>query len=917
MGITAGTRVGPYEIVSPLGAGGMGEVFRARDTRLGRDVAVKVVPSLFADDPDRTARFAREAHVLASLNHPNIASIYGFEESGGVQALVLELVDGPTLADRLAVGPIAQDEVVAIARQIVDALEAAHEQGIVHRDLKPANIKLRPDGTVKVLDFGLAKALDPTSSSNADVMNSPTLTARATQLGIILGTAAYMAPEQARGKPVDKRADIWAFGCVLYEMLTGRRAFDGEDISDTLAFVITRDPNWSALPHTTSASLRKLLGRCLEKDRRRRLADIADARFDIEEAAAPRDTVSDAVAEDRRQAGGRVVLPWLAAALFAAMLAVAVGLWAPWRSEPPHAPLRLSTEIGSVGELQPGIGLAPALALSRDGTTLAFTASASRARRQSLLYVRRLDEFSAAPLAGTEGASSPFFSPDGQSLAFFADGRLKRIPVRGGPVVTLADAPDPRGGSWALDHTIVFTPERGGAIVLRLGAARIDSTPLSGSERTEREDLIQRWAQLLPDGKNVLYTSHSRAGDFENANLAIRPLSGGARKVVLRGAYHGRYVGSGHLLFVREGTLFAIPFDLARLETTGTPVPIVERLIATTLSGAAQFAVSESGTLAYAQGDEAATGTVISWMRADGKLSPLRPMNAIWESLAISPDGSRFAVDMHDGKQWDLYLYEWARDNFSRLTLTGGSRPVWTVTGRKIVYSAALERGAESLRWLNYDGTGQPEQLTTSTNPQRAASWHPSGRFLAFVELTPKTSWDVLILPMNGSESTGWKAGTPTAFLDTPAAEAEPMFSPDGHWIAYQSNESGRNEVYVRPFPGPGPRTPISRDGGTQPIWSPTRNELFYCAPDGELMVIPYSKSNAGFNAGVPRVWARGDFLVRQGPRLSRSIDVHPDGERFAVAALPDGDTRDKRDHVRLIFNFFDELRRIAPATKQ
>jgi serine/threonine-protein kinase len=744
-------------------------------------------------------------------------------------------------------------------------------------------------------------------------MNSPTLTARATQLGIILGTAAYMAPEQAKGKPVDKRADIWAFGCVLFEMLSGRRAFDGEDISDALAFVITREPDWSALPNTVPTSIRTLLVRCLEKDRTRRLADIADARFHIEEGEAPPDTPGD-VRDKRGAAVGRVVAPWTAAALLAVMLAVAIGVWQPWHHEPPPGALRVSTEIGMTGELQGGAGLAPTLALSRDGTTLAFTASASRVRRQGLLYVRRLNEFQATPLVGTEGAASPFFSPDGQYVAFFADGRLKRIPVGGGPVVTLADAPDPRGGSWVDEHTIVFTPDRRGALVLRLGAARTDSTPLSNPEQTEPEDLIQRWPQVLPDGKSVLYTSHSRAGDFENANLAVRPLDGGPRKIVLRGAYHGRYVRSGHLLFVREGTLFAIPFDLARLETDGIPVPIVEKIISTPLNGAAHFTVSEQGTLAYVRGDPSTSGTVLSWMRADGKLTPLRPMNTIWESLAISPDRRRLAVDVHDGKQWDLYLYEWERDNLSRLTLTGGVRPVWTVDGRKIVYSAPFERGAASLWWRNFDGSGSAERLTASVNPQRAASWHPSGRFLAFMEVRTTTSWDVLILPMNGSQSTGWTAGTPTAFLETTAAEAEPMFSPDGKWIAYQSNESGRNEVYVLPFPGPGSRTTISRDGGTQPIWSPTRNELFYCGQDGELMVVPFSKSDASFDAGVPRVWARGNFLVRQGPGLSRSIDIHPDGDRFAVATLPEVDHRDPRDHVQLIFNFLDELRRIAPA---
>ena len=894
-------------------------MFRARDVRLGREVAVKVVPELFATDPDRIARFAREAQVLASLNHPNIAAIYGFEESDSVKALVLELVEGPTLADRLAEGPIPLDESLSIAKQLVDALEAAHERGIIHRDLKPANIKQRPDGTVKVLDFGLAKALDPTTSPNVDATNSPTLTARATQLGIILGTAAYMAPEQARGKAVDKRADIWAFGCVLYEMLTGRRAFEGEDISDTLAFVITKEPDWTAIPASVPSPVRRLLRRCLEKDRKRRLADIADARLEIEEAPVSSADPGAASTESARPAGLWRILPWAVAGILVVAVAAMLAIWAPWRREPPQAPLRLSAELGADLTLRTGVGFSPAMALSPDGTLLALTGAATASAR-TLLFVRRLDQLSATPLVGTEDAAGPFFSPDGRWIAFFADGRLKKIPaVTGGPVVTLADAPDPRGGSWAEDDTIVFTPGRLSASILRGPSPDSPSVPWTAAEDIQSDDVLQRWPQVLPGDRAVLYTSHSAPGDFDTASIVVRPLSGGARKVVLRSGYYGRYVRSGHLLYIREGTLFAVPFDLERLEVSGPAAPVVEEVISSTLSGAAQFAVSNEGTLTYLPGKGVGSRPPILWMGADGKTAPLRSMTSVWESLDISPDGRRLVVDMHDGKQWNIWIYEWARDTLSRLTFDGNAlNPVWTPDGRRVVFSTRRVDGSVSLFWQGADGAGEPQRLTMGTNPQRANSWHPSGRFLAFSLLNPSTQWDLVILPMEGDEASGWKPGKPTVFLSSPFIESDAMFSPDGKWVAYRSNESGRSEVYVRPFPGPGPKSQISSGGGTLPTWSPVRRELFFSTDDGQMMVAAYSVAGDAFSAQKPRLWAKGRFIPRQGQGLSsRSIDLHPDGERFAVAGIPDVENAMTHDHLGFVFNLFDELRRIAPPARR
>jgi serine/threonine-protein kinase len=916
MALAAGTRLGPYEILAPLGAGGMGEVYQARDTNLRRDIALKILPDAFAHDPDRLARFQREAQLLAALNHPNIAHIHGLEESNGVRALVMELVEGPTLADRVAQGPIPLAEVLPIAKQIADGLEAAHEQGIIHRDLKPANIKVRDDGTVKVLDFGLAKALDPTASSSAEAMRSPTLSVHATQAGILLGTAAYMSPEQARGKVVDRRTDIWAFGVVVFEIVTGQRLFGGETISDTLASVLKTDPNWSALPATVPPDLRRLLRRCLEKDPKRRLQAIGDARIQIEDllSGAPEESIAAGFPRPLRP--HERALPWAVAGALA--FALVLVLWAPWRkSLQVPAPLRLNAELGT--DLSLTIGPGAAAILSPDGAVVAFVAQRSGGGSPQL-YVRHLNQLQATPLSGTDDVESPFFSPDGQWIAFFAGGKLKKISVTGGAAVTLCDAPAGRGGAWGDDGTIVFSPSAAPRVrLVRVSSAGGKAEPLTSIVEGEVNRFggfvlaaTQRWPQVLP-GKAVLYTDSGLPGT--DANVVVQPLPSGSPKVVQRAGYHGRYLLSGHLVYIHDGTLFAAPFDLARLEVTGQPVPAVEGVASNQLTGGAQFAVSDSGTLVYLPGQITGGGIPIQWMDHDGKTTLLRATLANWLNPLFAPDGRRLGMQIIDG-QSDIWVYEWARDTLTRLTSdpTNDSKPVWTPDGRRIVFaSARADKSTLNLYWQRADGTGDAQRLTESKNSQRAASWHPSGKFLAFEETTPQTNVDLMILPMEGDDASGWTPGKPTVFLNSPAEEREPMFSPDGRWLAYSSNESGRDEVSVRPFPGPGGKWPISTGGGTFPTWSRTKHELFYGTPSGQIMVASYTMGGDSFRAEKPRPWSEGRYETR-GP--NRMFDLHPDGQRFATAST--GQTPGaKQDKVVFIFNFFDELRRIAPAVKR
>jgi Tol biopolymer transport system component len=899
-----GREMGCYQILSLLGAGGMGEVYEARDTKLGRNVAIKVLPAAFVTDPERLSRFQREARILAALNHPNIATIHGFEQSDGVHYLVMELVTGQTLAERISKGAVPLQETLKVAGQIAEALEAAHERGVIHRDLKPSNVKVTPEGRVKVLDFGLAKAF--AAESEMDLSRAPGLS----EEGKILGTPAYMSPEQARGKPVDKRTDIWAFGCVLYELLTGGAAFRSETIQDTIAAVLERDPNWNSLPATTPPKIRDLLRRCLQKDSQRRLHDAADARIEIEEAlAAPPDYGASTAAPAPRGWRGR--LAWAAAAAVLGLIAVVffIGfvLRVPKLQQPLRA-VRLSAEIGA--DLANYTVSGSSVIFSPDGTRLALVAAGSD--QKQLIYVRSLDQLQATALSGTEHAADPFFSPDGQWIGFFADGKLKKISVQGGAAVTLSDAANGRGGSWGDDGTIVFTSDIGGALTEVSSAG---GTPqLLTTLDKERGETTHRWPQVLPGSKAVLFTSNTHQGNYEDSNIFVYSMASKLRKTVLRGGFYARYLPSGHVVYMHEGALFAVPFDLNRLEVTGQPAPIVEG-VATTASGGAQFSVSETGNLVYVA-DRGLRNVSIYWMDHEGKFTPLHETPGYYSNPAFSPDGKRLALDINDGKRSDIWVYGWERGTLSRLTFGGDLNisPIWTPDGQRIVYSSQEKGGAANLWWIRADGAGDAQRLAKSENNQFVGSWRPDGKVLVFRQNNPNTGWDVMTLPIEGDERTGWKPREPKPFLNGAFNEAVPAFSPDGRWLAYMSNESGSFEVYVRPFPGPGGRWQISTGGGLYPKWSRNGRELFYRTQESKIMVVTYSESGDSFHADKPELWSPGQFTdLAIG---TYTFDLHPDGKRFAVLKAPGTEQAAAVNKVSFIFNFFDEIRRKLPPGK-
>jgi serine/threonine protein kinase/Tol biopolymer transport system component len=943
MPLAAGARIGPYEVATPLGAGGMGEVYRARDTKLNRDVALKILPELLAHDADRLARFRREAQLLAALSHPNIAGIYGFEDSssigsgqgGAVLALAMELIDGDDLSAIIRRGPMPLDEALPIAKQIILALEAAHEQGIVHRDLKPQNIKVTADGTVKVLDFGLAKALVPDGASGTtDLSTSPTLTARATQMGMILGTAAYMAPEQAKGRAVDKRADIWAFGCVLYEMLTSRRLFDAEDVSETLAAVLTRDVSLTAIPAHVPQRLRALVRDCVVRDPKQRLRDIGDARRVIEQiiAGTSEDPAAAPVTAHATIPASRRALPWAIAGVLGVALVSTLLMWAPWRTTAVPSPRRLLASIGVDASLTTDRGAAAVL--SPDGKTLVFSA---RQENRTRLFIRALDQLQATPLAGTEEAAYPFFSPNGQWIAFFAGTKLKKVSAAGGAPVVLSDIASGRGGTWLDDDTIIFSPSGGANAPLRRVRAS-GGTPTPFGTLSEGAT-TQRWPQVLQGGKSVLYTESSTTGNFDGANIVVAPVPAdvsaktGPGKVIVPSAYYGRYVASGftspkrgereggHLLYVQQGTLFAVPFDPVRLEVMGTGVPAIPGVMSSPTSGGAQVDVSGDGTLAYVPGGIASNlANAIDWMTRDGQTSALQASRTQWANPRFSPNGQQVALDISDGKQRDIWVYDLARDTLTQLTFdaTSETNPVWTPDGTRIVFTSdrAKVGSPRNLYWMSADGTGGGvTRLTESTGEQYPGSWHPSGKFLGYTENRGGTTrWDAMILPMDGDATNGWRPGTPTALFATAAHEDTPMFSPDGRFVAYFSNEAGGtgNDVYVRPFPGPGGPWRVSTNGGIYARWSATTRQLLWVdVAQLKVMVAPFSVAGNAFVPGKPELWSPKGFLwIADG---NSYYDLHPDGKRLAIASSA-GQT--VQDHVVVMSSFFEYLRTIAPLKK-
>jgi len=864
--LASGVRVGPYEILSPLGAGGMGEVYRARDTKLQREVALKVLPALFVADADRLARFKREAQVLASLNHPNIAAIYGFEESNSVQGLVLELVEGPTLADRIAQGPVPLDEAVPIARQICEALEAAHEQGIIHRDLKPANVKVRPDGTVKVLDFGLAKLTGSSEagaargSSPAGPSHSPTLMASVP--GTILGTAAYMSPEQATGKEADRASDVWAFGCVLYEMVTGRRAFPGDSVSEVLAGVLKTEPDWHHLPARPEGLLR-LLRRCLQKDQKRRLRDIRDARIEIDEAQAePHEANPGAQASSRRLER----LAWLSALGLVTIVAAAIGAGRLGGAPAATALPEMRVEINTPPTTDP-----TSLAISPDGQKIVYVANSEGRLR---MWLRLLDSVAARPLTGTDGAQSPFWSPDSRSVGFFADGKLKRIDLDGGSVQTLANAPRGSGGAWNRDGMILFTMF--GTPVFSVsdtGGEPVAATQLEGQQGSHFSP------RFLPDDRHFLYWMRGRA---EVQGIYVGQLGSTQSRRLLDGDPGAMYVSSGHLLFHRQRTLFAQKFDPARLELTGSPFAVADQ-VASSPQGPGVSA-SSAGSIAYRTSSAGGQRQFVWFDRSGNEISKVGdPVSTTLSEPSLSLDGQRVALYRGVNRNIDIWLLEPRRGVFSRFTSDDADDvfPVWSPDGDRIVFTSN-RKGTPDLYQKSATTGGSEEPLLATAQNKLGTDWSRAGRFLLFSSQDLQRSFDIWALPLDGKAK-------PFPVVQTDFEEQGGQFSPDGKWIAYQSDESGRVEIYVQPFPGPGNKWPISTNGGSQVRWRRDGKELFYVALDGRLMTVPIRVAS---NAQAPDV---GEPVKLFAPALGGAVQqadyrhqymVSSDGQRFLVATV-------------------------------
>jgi len=863
-----GRSLAQYRVTASIGAGGMGEVYRARDTKLGRDVALKVVSEGFTHDPERAARFRREAQLLAALNHPHIAAIYGLEHAADTNFLVLELVDGETLAERIAHGPLPLSAALAIAGQIADALQAAHDKGIIHRDLKPANIALTADGQVKVLDFGLAKAMEgaPASSSSLHAATlSPTISLAMTEAGMILGTAAYMSPEQAKGRPADKRADVWAFGCVLFEMLTGKRAFEGEDASDTLAAVLRGEPDWKALPRATPAHVRTILHGCLEKDRKTRLADISVVNYLLRDPGQARRTV--ARSWDRRT---RLALAAGAAAI--AVVSVVATWWLARPRPEPAQPTRFAIVLGADQQLG-ATTTDRQVAISPDGRALVYVATQGR------LMLRPADRLDVQPLPGIIGARIPFWSPDSRWIGFF-DGNndLRKVSATGGPPipVTKTGTP-PRGATWTSDERIIFATSDQTTGLLAVPAGGGEPQVLTKPDLA-RAELDHLFPSILPGGRAVLFTITPRGGTPDNAQVAALTLATGEYTTLVRGGSHAEYVDTGHLVYAAAGTLRAVRFDPDRLQVLSDPVPVLEqvRMVA---SGVAEYAISRTGALVYVPGSSTGSGDErrLVWVNRQGREEAIPAPARAYTYPRISPDGTRLALDIRDQEN-DIWTWDLARPGLTRLTVDGGQDrwPIWTPDGRAILFSAEAGTVRGNVFRVSSDGVGAPERLTTSSSDlQFPNSIDPEGTRLVFRDDALKTARDLWLLMLDGKSK-------PQLLIQTGFNEENAEISPNGRWLAYQSTESGEDEVYVRPFPdvNAGGKWKISPAGGSRPAWNRNGRELFYLDADNRLNVVTVRTDGPAFIAGNP---TRVFDTVYAVPQTGRTYDVSPDGRRFLM----------------------------------
>jgi len=899
----------------------MGEVYRATDTNLKRSVAIKVLPQALATDPERLARFQREAEVLAALNHPNIAGIYGLERANGVTALVMELVEGPTLADRISAGPLGIDEAIPIARQVADAVQAAHEQGIVHRDLKPANIKVRRDGTVKVLDFGLAKALESTATANSvDLSTSPTITTPAmTQAGMILGTAAYMSPEQAKGRPVDRRTDVWAFGCVFYEMLTARRAFEGEDVTDTIAAIVRGQPDWSALPAETPYQIRTLLTRCLEKDRQKRIADLSVAQFlmgeSIDAMAAPGQSQPAAAARPtRRLVGGAAALGLAGGLVVAGLVAWRVGMFA---NPPPVKTIRFTIVPPATHPLF-ATSTEHDVVFSPDGSRIVYRAGTSLG---TTLVVRDLNGLDVRPLAIPGSIRGPFFSPDGRWIGFFAGRELRKISVAGGPAITICTLDGlARGASWGDDDQIVFATVQGGLQQVSAGGG----APKVLVSSSGANALQYAFPINLPGGRGVLFTARSGFG-ADPGRIDVLDRHTGEQRTIIQGGNDVAYLDSGHLIYAEPmpsaigfAALRAVRFDLDRLALIGDPVAVVDRVVASSATGAAEFAVSRRGDLLYVPYDPRAAvqgrPRTLVWVNRRGQEEPIEAPERTYAVARISPDGSRIALDVRDQTN-DIWIWDIARRNLTPLNRDGSQdmSPLWTADGRRVIWTSTRGGGNPNLYWQSADGTGNVERLTSVSNNQFPTSIAPDGSHVIVFAGVPSG-----INLFNVAMQTADRRAEP--LVEGAFTFLGGEISPDGRWLAYHSNESGDFQVYVRPYPkADSARFPVSARGGSRPAWARSGRELFYLDREGLLTSVPVETKGETFSAGQPsRVLQTRYYAGTTSLGIDlRAYDVTADGQRFLMikdTAPESGQPTEVTLSMVVIANWLEELKARLPA---
>ncbi len=901
MTLSNGTRLGSYEILSPIGAGGMGEVYRAKDTNLDREVAIKVLPDEMARDVERITRFEREAKLLASLNHPNIAAVYGFDRAGDTRFLVLEYVEGATLSKRLEEGPFVMEDGLDVAKQMAEGLEAAHDKGIIHRDLKPANVMIDADGTVKILDFGLAKAMSEDSSKSTHA-NSPTLTADYTRPGVILGTAAYMSPEQARGRSLDKRTDIWSFGVLLFECLSGATLFRGETATDSMGAILHKDPEWSLLPPNIPPTVQLLLRRCLAKDRKKRLHDIADARVELEQAIEDPTSTSLGLARAALEVK-RSWLPSLGQTVILAILLTGVAATA-WLAKPEKADdrpvirtkLELSTEV--YADEDRGI-----FDFSPDGSQLVYV---GKSETSVQLYLRRLHDVEVTPLANTIGADTPFFSPDGRWVAFWTAGEIRKVSVLGGPATKICDAPAMRGASWGPDNTIIFAPGR------RTGIWRVSANGGQAEQLTElnpeHPKASHRWPFFMPDGKSMLYTETENEDTYVDARIIAHSFDTKEKKILAKGATDPRYIPTGHVLFIRENVLVAMPFDMTTLTVTGPETPVMEDLATRAGTGTAHYAVSNNGLFLYM--DQSRGGSdenTLVWVDRAGNVEQASRHSGPIRGHTLSPDGTHIAICMNGATSLppDIWIIELERDMMTRLTVHDGSdrSPLWSPDQKWIYFSSERETGSQQVWRKRADGTGEAERVATSPDWQYPTSISPDGKMLVYME-----ELNIYYVHLSGE-----KQGVSEPFLATQFSEFLARVSPDGEWIAYVSNVTGGPEIYVERFPKGGDRLKISAGPGLFPRWSPDGSEIIYVdRTERKYYSVSVAAEDGMLRAQLPEL-----ILQLDDGGYWPDFDLSTDGKRFLFSRTGQANV-DSSHEPTLVVNWFEELRmKTSTTTKQ